>query len=63
MNELSKIVNNEMGADLPIRYEPNPLSNFVFDGQADIGKAREKLKFTAKYDLSSGIKKVLDSLD
>ena len=56
LNELVKILNEELGTDIKPRYVKMPVSNYVMETRADIAKAEKKLGFKAKVALREGIK-------
>ena len=58
-NDIYRIVKEEMHSSILPRYVPNPLKNYQYFTQADIGKARKDLGFEPEFDLRSGIRKMI----
>lgn len=59
-NEIVKLINNRLGTDIDPVYIENPVRNYVQDTLADISLARTDLGFKAKYDLNTGISKLIE---
>jgi len=57
-NKVVDIINKEKGFGLEMKYEPNPLKNFVYHCWADTRRAKKYLGFKAKISLKEGIKNI-----
>jgi len=59
-NSLVALLNKTLGTNLPPRYVPNPIGNYVQHTVADIGKIRQSLGFEPKWPLEKGVKIVAE---
>lgn len=55
-NSLVALLNKTLETDLPPRYVPNPIKNYVQHTVADISKIRQSLSFEPKWPLEEGVK-------
>jgi len=55
-NSLVELLNKALGTNLPPRYVPNPIGNYVQHTVADISKIRQSLGFEPKWPLEKGVK-------
>ena len=58
-NEIYSIVKEETHSSVAPKYVPNPLKNYQYFTQADMGKARRDLGFVPNHDLRLGIRKMI----
>jgi len=59
-NGLVALLNKTLGTNLPPRYVPNPIGNYVQHTVADIGKIKQSLGFEPKWPLEKGVKIVAE---
>ncbi len=55
LNQLVKMLNEEMGTDLPPKYIENPIKNYIMTQLADIAKIG-RIGYKPRYTLKQGIK-------
>ena len=61
-NTIFQIIKEEMGYKGDKQYIPNPLKSYQLFTIADITKTKSELKFEPKYDIKTGVKRVLEEL-
>ena len=61
-NTIFQIVKEEMGYQSAAEYVPNPLNSYQMFTLADIKKAKEELKFEAKYTVRDGVREMVKAV-
>lgn len=59
LNELVAIINNLLGTNLKPEYVKNKVKNYIAVQQADTTKAKNGLKFNARYSVEDGLKEMI----
>jgi len=62
-NEIFNIVKEETGYKGEPLYISNPLKSYQMFTQADMTKTSSELKFTPRYNIRGGVRKILDNLN
>ena len=60
--DVSEILQKEIGSDLKVEYFPNPHNGYQLNTQANINSAITELEFSPKFSLEEGIKSYLPEI-
>ena len=56
VNDATTLLNKYLGTDLKPKYQPNPITGYVYKHQADTAKAAKLIGFKAKVPFAKGLK-------